>query len=345
VMSNVISKRRSIVVACLLASVSLGFARDIIVPANAGFAEVRTAIDEARDGDTIVFEGSSYGPFQDSLAVSNKRLSFVSQSGRTSIVNAGRGPVLRVQNHSDFSCRDISFEYDSRGTSRNTDVVEIHDSFVSIDNCRFSGGVEDPIAKPPRGSGLLLSGATNGAIVESEFTNNEQNGLRIGGSSSVNIMRNIITNNGHDGILVLTAAEPLLEGNKVTANREDGIGYIESAGGLARDNIVDGNADDGFDISDYAAPTIENNTVYLNGDDGFEVSVFATPTLRGNMVRDNGDVAFSYEYLAGGFIEFNQCENNNGERFRGAGGDVILVPMIMDTIHIDANDGCSISPY
>lgn len=334
-----------VMVAWVLACVSLGYARDIIVPAEAGFAEVRAAIDEARDGDTVVFAGSSYGPFAESLLLSGKRVSFVSQNGRTSLVNAGRGPVLRVQNHSDFSCRDISFEYDSRGTSRNTDVVEIHDSFVSINNCRFSGGVQDPIAKPPRGSGLLLSGATNGAIIESEFTSNEQNGLRIAGSSSVNIMRNIISNNGHDGILVLTAATPLLEGNKVTANRENGIGYIESAGGLARDNIVDGNSADGFNISGYAAPSIENNTVYLNGDDGFEVSVFAAPNLRGNMVRDNADVAFSYEYLASGVLEGNNCQNNTGNFFRGASGDVILVPMIMDTIHIDANTGCSISPY
>jgi hypothetical protein len=63
------------------------------------------------------------------------------------------------------------------------------------------------------------------------------------------------------------------------------------------------------------------------------------------MVRDNADVAFSYEYLASGSIEFNQCQNNNGERFRSANGDVILVPIIMDTIHIEANDGCGISPY
>jgi parallel beta-helix repeat protein len=336
-----------VLLGCLLGCVSLAFAADINVPEGASFAEVRAAIDGARDGDTIVFEGSSYGPFEDSLIVSNKRLSFVSKHGRTSIVNAGNGPVLRVQNHSDFSCRDISFEYDSHGKSRNTDVVEVHDSFVSIIKCRFSGGVEDPIAKPPRGSGLKLSGATSGAIVESEFTNNEQNGLRIGGSSSVNVLRNLVTNNGHDGILVLTAAQPLIEGNKVTANREDGIGFIESAGGLARDNIVDDNGDDGFDISDFATPTIENNTVYLNGDDGFEVSVFATPTIRGNIVRDNADVAFSYEYLAGGIIESNQCQNNNGDRFQGADGNVILVPMIQTDIHIDGNTntGCSVFPY
>ncbi|MEM6430424.1 MAG: right-handed parallel beta-helix repeat-containing protein [Deinococcota bacterium] len=345
------SKVGTVVVLLLL---SVGFARDVIVPANASRDEVQRLINEAGSGDTIVFEGGSYGPFDASLVVTDTNLSFVSRIGRTSISNDGDGPVLRVQNGSSFSCTNISFEYDGRGTDRNTDVVVVTDGFVSIQSCNFSGGVENPLANPPLGSGLLLSGDVTGAIVDSTFTNNEFNGITVqnnalpGNTAGVNIMRNIITNNGHDGVLVRGNATPLLESNKINANREDGVSYEDTSSGLARNNIVDGNGDDGFDITDSATPTVEMNTVFLNGDDGFEISVFAAPDIMGNDVRDNEDVAFSYEYIAGGTIDGNTCQNNRGTRFVPIGdGDVILVPTTSGLVlNVGVNNvNCTVTVY
>ncbi len=313
---------------------SMSLAQTIVIPAPPlpppGLPGVIATIAGAAPGTTIIFAGSSYGPFLAPIVVPAARISFVSEVNSTTLFSAGpAGPVLLVPPGANFSCEGIDFQYSNAGLSRNTHVAVVGapgllPTNISIDDCGFSGGIRNLLGAPPAGDGLVLLGNVTGTIVNSRFTNNQGNGITVGPNGLApanptrpNIMRNVISNNGLAGVSIVAPATPLLEDNKIDSNRGSGVSYAGAGGGLATNNIVDTNGGNGFDITNAATPTIDNNTVFNNGRDGFNIRNLANPNVTNNDVRGNMRVAFALGIAASGTFNSNLCQGNLGTPIGG----------------------------
>lgn len=178
----------------------------------------------------------------------------------TRVVSDGEGWVILVTAPR-FTARGISFEHLG---SNSAHVMVIDSASVTIEECRFRGGVWDEQNKRG-GDGLRIRGATMGVIKNC-----------------------LATQNGLHGIELSGLVEILLEGNTCAENKDCGIAYFESAGGTARNNVCRNNAL-GIGLSDQAAPTLEGNMCEGNLQCGIGYFENAGGIARRNVCRGNRD--------------------------------------------------------
>jgi len=225
----------------------------------------------------------------------------------TQVVCDGEGYVIKVTAPR-FTARGISFEHDG---SQWADVVVINSASVTVEECRFRGGVRDEQNKRG-GAGVWAYGAATGLIKSCRAIQNDLHGIELSGLVEILLMgntceenkrsgiacsqnatgsaqNNVCRNNGYYGIGVQGHAAPTLEGNTCDGNKQAGILYSENAGGTARKNVCRNNGYQGIGVQGEAAPTLEGNICEGNNHWGIAYLEKAAGIARRNVCRGNRD--------------------------------------------------------
>ncbi len=298
-----------------------------IAPDGSGdYPDLRTAVEAADPGATIVLEPGTY-ELAEPLEV-DKALHLVGAGmDETEIVSEAEGHVVRFSGDGLFAVRDITFRHLGNAVA---DAVVVQGGDVNFQRCGFSGSVT-LVEEDEWHAGLRLQGNTTGVVQDCKAANNNGDGIwledqarlalegntcadnwgdgvYIEGEAQPTLEGNLCTGNGRSGISVLGQAQPTLERNTCTGNMISGINYADEAGGVARKNDCSQNQE-GFAVTDQAQPTLEENTCMNNRFAGIRYTNTAGGLARGNECSGN-DVGIEVSWSARPTLEGNICTDN-----------------------------------
>jgi len=304
------------------------FARDSmeIVVGKGDVATLEEAVERCADGGVIRLPAGVYRlsrPLQITKAVQL----LGDGIDATRVVCDEEGYVVKISG-SKFTARGISFEHYG---SQWADVAVIDSASVTIESCRFRGGVVD--AENDRGGdGLWARGTTVGTVQGCVFIQNaggihiadisdlllegntcegnQQDGIAYSDKAGGTAQNNACRNNGYHGIAVHGQAQPTLEGNACEGNQQYGITYSDKARGTARNNVCRNNGYHGIAVQGQAQPTLEGNTCEGNQHSGIGYFENAGGTARNNVCRNNGYHGIGVHGQAQPTLEGNTCEEN-----------------------------------
>ena len=243
-------------------------------------SEIQKIIDDAKDRNIILFEGSSYSGIN---LVINKRLTLISNSN-TLLKSSSSSPVITIKGKNASSTIIKGFRIQGNG-----DGVVISDSdYVRIVNNEIS----------TKGNGIVATGTTYLNITKNKISENSKSGIAVGNAVSTYIFDNTISKNGGNGIEMAKTDKIYIHGNTITGNKKNGIVSSKSANGInygeepknvhINKNTLSKNEGDGILIN-YAGDNlnIKSNNIIENKGNGISLAHVGSNTIQSNMVTDN----------------------------------------------------------
>lgn len=291
----------------IIGPTAFGAEKTLVVPDK--YPTIQEAIDAASSGDTVLIKAGIYEElltFKDGINLQGEDRDKVKVR-----CNAKSGSVVTVNKCRKGNITELTFEHssvnpdDMVGEKRlKIPLIIMSESSISIVRCTISGGVNN---------GILIQGAGECKILDSEISDNGWNGIAVTGSG----------------------ANPVIKGNQCSNNREHGIYFGEGAEGLAKQNICTNNKCHGIIVvGKGTSPILKRNRCSTNGGNGIYfdsgtvglaeenictgndyngISVMGkgtNPTLTGNDCSSNKKNGIWIGKQARSIAENNTCQNN-----------------------------------
>lgn len=225
---------------CIVAAFGCFQAQAAVHQVPGGYHTIQSAIDAAKDGDTIRVAAGSY---TEQLSI-RKSLTIVGAGDARTVVRAprhfrkgltGRNSIVEILQGARVSLSSLSVRGPGRGTCEDNalfaGIVVLQGSHLNLDRSRVANIHDTPAALCPR-SGVAVqigdgeSGSTGTArITRSQITNYQTGGIVVLNTGShAEIVDNVVTGPGHSAKLVT-----------------DGIEFVLGANGTIARNVVSGN--------------------------------------------------------------------------------------------------------
>ena len=295
---------------------------------------IQTAINNAKDGDTIIITGTAYVHCH---FIVNKKLTIISEVGTTMspcpsntdgsgahgifyISPEASGTVIKgfeLLGNDQYS-RENDYGIYIKGAS-NVQIVNCSISTEIADGIRLANAtntqITDSIIKDSN-IGINIVDSTKTIIRNNNITNNTKTGINISGSTkNTTIDTNNITYNQGRGISITTADYIYILNNFIAFNQKDGSGAgvyvncnitkIEILGNLFRQNGQYGV------LNDYRTRNMDNKT----GADKLEV-------VNNNYFMGHSErTVYHIEYKKSNYGEFNYDSETDTYIFVGEGGE------------------------
>ena len=255
-----------------------------IVDEGLSNSEIQKIIDNAKDGNVILFTGKSYS---DVNLVINKRLTLKTNSSAVLKSSSSR-PVITVKGDKASNTIINGFNIQGKGNG----IVVTDSDFIRIINNAISG----------EGNGIVATGTTYLNITKNNINKNSKSAILIGNTTSTYIFDNTIKNNVGNGIEVAKSDKVYIHGNTITNNKKNaivlatsvnGVNYGEgpknvqinkntlsknSADGIRvynagdnlkiKSNYIDSNELNGISLGKVGSNVIQSNVIYRNWDNG-----------------------------------------------------------------------------
>lgn len=220
--------------------------------------DLERSLNAAKDGDTLFLTEGDY-----TLAHTVKLQKSISLIGagmtKTRVLSSVKTAVLGFQK-ADLSFKGISFVHMGKQKS---DVLDIEDSKVNIDDCSFSGAFS-PDSPPKIGDGIWLHGRSSGKISNSKFEKNTLTGLEVQDTSNVQIEQNEFNHNGQMGLSIWKNAKAEVIKSTFQFNNSRGIQVSNHAFAHIDGNEISLNKIAGISFFESSKGSVVNNTIYSN---------------------------------------------------------------------------------
>ncbi len=287
---------------------------------NEDYKTIQEAIDNAKDGATIVVKPGIYG---ESLTIIDKTLIIFGQTDDKSEkirVQTKGADCIHFKN-SDTHIINISFEQIGEGYNY---AITIASGAPTIEKCEIVGrsldcvaifNKADPIIRNnkihnSKRAGILITDDAKGTIENNEIWNNAYAGIGVGTQADPIIIKNNIHDN-KVGVFIYDRAKGSIEENGIAANNYFGIVITAHSSPIVRNNKIYNGTKGGILISDNGTGIIEDNDIWGNKCVGIELNKDADPIIRNNKIYKNELSGIEINNKAKGVIEDNEIGNNN----------------------------------
>ena len=264
--------------------------------------DLARSINQAADGAVLYLAAGDYKLV--SLVKVQKSISLIGAGqSKTRVISSGKTALISFLK-ADLHLKGISFVHLGKQES---DVLDIEDSKVEIEDCGFSGGYT---AKSPAkiGDGIWLHGRSSGKISTSKFENNTKDGLEVQDNSILELERDELNHNGSGltvfknakvrvmnsvfqfnkdkGIEVINKASAQIEGNEISLNKFSGISFFGTSTGSVLNNKIYSDQY-GIEILDSSTVSVSKNS-FGSQKEAIYVAKKAKATIGENTFENNG---------------------------------------------------------
>jgi parallel beta-helix repeat protein len=212
---------------------------------GADFTGIQDAINNAKDGDTIIVHS---GVYYENVVVDKL------------VTLRGIGhPVV------DASGSDSAITLTADGitlvgfTATNSGSFEIAAGIMVTSNDNTITG--NNVSNNNYGGIFLWDSSNNNTITGNNVSNNSKDGIWLWNSSNNNITGNKVSNNNNDGICLWDSSNNTITGNKVSNNNGCGIFLDDSSNNTITGNNVSNNSKDGIWLWNSSNNNITGNKV------------------------------------------------------------------------------------
>ena len=251
-----------------------------IVDEGLSNSEIQKIIDDAKEGNVILFLGKTYS---DMNLVITKSLTLLSKSD-TVLKSSSSNPVISIKGKNASYTIINGFSIQGQGDG----IVVTDSDFVRIINNDIASG----------GNGIVATGTIYLNITKNNINKNSKSGIVIGNAVSTYIFDNNIKSNGATGIEVAKSDKVYIHGNTITYNKKNGVSLSKSANGVnygegpknvyINKNTISNNEVDGIVIN-YAGDNIniKSNTIHANKGEGIGIAHIGSNTIQSNVIYEN----------------------------------------------------------
>ena len=306
--------------------------RTRIVPNQ--YATIQAAIDDARNGDTILVNA---GIYRETIVLHDwKDIEIRGENRNTTIVRAEDPTrnLLEAIRVDRGRISNLTFEFlETGGTKvekekRRSLLLLTSDSRTTVSGCIFRGGrnmfgaycgvgeslitdcqMENCVA------GLVASGiGSNSTLRDNTISRSEWSGILIEYGANCTAQGNVSKNNQQSGILALNESTTArLIRNTCTENDGNGIAFMKGSTGSAEGNECYENLATGIELRDTVGIELVDNVSSRNKQSGVFVVAGETTVIKSNRCEENDRVGIAVSQSSP-LIENNHCNKN---RFSG----------------------------
>lgn len=261
-----------------------------VVAAGLSNAEIQKIINNAKDGNIILFEGSNYDNVN---LVINKRLTLISNSN-TVLRSSSNSPVILITGKGSSKTTIKGFDISGADNGieiRNSDYVIISNNNIKSDS-----------------NGILALNVNYLNVTGNDLVGNGKNGISLCNSSNSHIYNNKISSNGLNGVLLAKTDKIYIYSNTISNNGYHGIYITNKANGIEYDegpknlyiskNTINKNKNGIF--VNYAGNNINinMNTIVRNSENGILITKIGNNKIQSNEISHSiVGVKFADEYL------------------------------------------------
>lgn len=267
------------------------------------FNNLEQSIANADDGAVLFLAAGEYKLL--TTVKVQKSISLIGAGQALTRISSSLGVAVMAFKTGQLHLKGISFLHTGKQKS---DVLDIKDAQIKIEDCRFSGGYT-PETPRKDGDGVWLHGRSSGTIINSRFERNTLNGLEVRDDSDVllennqfnrndaaglsvwetakvRVLKSFMNFNKKKGIQASDQASVTISGNSLSFNAGSGISFYGSAKGLVENNSLISNKF-GMEIMEQSTVTVAKNNFYRH-DEAIYVAKKATATIGQNTFENNG---------------------------------------------------------
>ena len=258
-----------------------------VVDAGLSNAEIQNIIDNAKDGNVILFKGKSYSNIN---LIVDKRLTLISYSN-TVLKSSSNSPVIAVKGKGASNTIIKGFNIQGKGNG----IIVSKSDFIRIISNDITAG----------GNGIVATGTKYINITDNNIVKNSKSGIVIADATSTYIFNNKLSNNEVNAIEVAKSNKVYIHGNTITGNTKNGIVLTKKVNGV---NYGEGPEN----------VYIDKNTISKNHGDGI-IAYDAGDNLniRSNSIRANRENGISLAHVGNNIVQSNEIAENwgNGIQF------------------------------
>lgn len=261
-----------------------------VVAAGLSNAEIQKIINNAKDGNIILFEGSNYDNVN---LVINKRLTLISNSN-TVLRSSSNSPVILISGKSSSKTAISGFSIYGQGNG-----IELKDSdYVIISNNNIKSD----------SNGILAMNVNYLNVTGNNLVGNGKNGIVLCNSTNSHIYNNEISSNGLNGVLLAKTDKVYIYGNNILKNGYNGIYITTKANGVDYEegpknlyiskNTINRNVN-GISVSSAGNNiNINMNTIVRNSDSGIVINKIGNNKIQSNEISYSiVGIKFTDDYL------------------------------------------------
>lgn len=239
--------------------------------------EIQNIIDNAKNGNVILFKGNSYS---DINLIINKRLTLIS-NGNTLLKSSSSAPVITIKGKNASYSIVKGFKIQGAG-----DGISVSGSnYVRILNNQITSG----------GIGISASDVKYINITKNNIVKNGKCGIALYSTEKSYIIGNVISNNNGNGIVLTKSDTTYIDSNTISNNARNGILLTNKFEGNSyktgpenvyiTKNTINNNKWDGISVNNAEDNiNIKGNTISGNDDSGVSLNVVGSYKIQSNVI-------------------------------------------------------------
>jgi len=278
------------------------------------YPTLEAAVTDLEPGATIILEEGNF-ELASTLIITKTLTLQGAGVDLTTVSKAAQGLVVAVSESDHLTIKDMAFE---RTGEFAADVMIVLGGKISLENCRFSGGVGNQSGSVS-GHGLGLLNASTATITNCLFEKNTGGGLVVFGESNAAV-DGITSTNNRTGISFSDQTTGTIE-NSLISNNQIGVRISQSAEVSIVQNTISANGDGIIFNLDADTGEARRNDLFSNGMLGTDIVISGefAPALIGNTCDGKGEselgadingIVFNSESVhpANPILEDNDCQ-------------------------------------